>query len=365
MRLKNGDPNYLRTLGMKRYEMTNHLGNVLVVVSDKKIITGSGPYNYDAEVITAQDYYAFGAPMYARSYQMSGIAGYRYAFNGMEKDNEIDDADGDDYTADYWEYDPRIGRRWNIDPVVLANQSVYATFDNNPVLNSDPNGAAAPPEPDHSYTDDPDAPKPQINDDYGNPKIPHGTSYIYDDGTSYERGKPTLTTSEKGKTFIKSWESYVGYVYDDGVKGHPLYTINAKGRPTVGYGHLLTPSETKEFLAGRGQYANGLKEPAALKLFLEDLKPDEKQANSMATWLTQNEYDAMVDFYFNTKAKSQISVIKAVNIHNIPAIKKAFMSVVHATITKHGVTVLVTMPGLVDRRSKELEMFINNRYINH
>lgn len=63
---------------------------------------------------------------------------YRYGMNGQEKDDEI--ANGV-YSAEYWEYDSRLGRRWNVDPVTYAWISPYATFQNDPVLIADPNGA--------------------------------------------------------------------------------------------------------------------------------------------------------------------------------------------------------------------------------
>lgn len=43
-------------------------------------------------------------------------------------------------TAMFWEYDGRIGRRWNVDPVLKPWESSYACFNNNPILVSDPNG---------------------------------------------------------------------------------------------------------------------------------------------------------------------------------------------------------------------------------
>jgi hypothetical protein len=73
--------------------------------------------------------------MPGRSYQSS--SGYRYGFNGQEKDLEIFEGV---FTAEYWEYDSRIGKRWNRDPVVYPWQSSYATFNNNPVYFSDPSG---------------------------------------------------------------------------------------------------------------------------------------------------------------------------------------------------------------------------------
>jgi hypothetical protein len=57
--------------------------------------------------------------------------------NGQEKDNEI--AQGI-YTAMYWEYDSRLGRRWNLDPKPQISISDYACFANNPILFTDPNG---------------------------------------------------------------------------------------------------------------------------------------------------------------------------------------------------------------------------------
>jgi RHS repeat-associated protein len=64
---------------------------------------------------------------------------YRYGFNGQEKDDEIS-GEGNSYTAEFWQYDPRVARRWNIDPVVVHWESSYAVFRNNPIAYSDPNG---------------------------------------------------------------------------------------------------------------------------------------------------------------------------------------------------------------------------------
>jgi LysM repeat protein len=68
--------------------------------------------------------------------------GYRYGFNGQEKSNEIKD-EGNSYTAAYWEYDSRLGRRWNVDPIFRAYESPYAAFGNNPILLNDPDGLTA------------------------------------------------------------------------------------------------------------------------------------------------------------------------------------------------------------------------------
>jgi RHS repeat-associated protein len=117
-------------LGKKQYELSNHLGNVLAVVSDKKIYDATS--GWAAQVLTAQDYYPFGMTMGGRSFTPEG---YKYGFNGQEKDVELGA-----YTAEFWEYSANIGRRWNLDPVVSPWESQYAVFYNSPIAINDPNG---------------------------------------------------------------------------------------------------------------------------------------------------------------------------------------------------------------------------------
>ena len=62
---------------------------------------------------------------------------YRYGFNGQEKS---DDVTAGNYTALFWEYDSRTGRRWNLDPVLKVGESPYSALSNNPIWRSDPNG---------------------------------------------------------------------------------------------------------------------------------------------------------------------------------------------------------------------------------
>ena len=65
---------------------------------------------------------------------------YSYGFGGQEKSDEIKGS-GNSYTAEFWEYDPRLGRRWNVDPVKKHYESSYASFGNNPIFLIDPKGA--------------------------------------------------------------------------------------------------------------------------------------------------------------------------------------------------------------------------------
>lgn len=137
--------NHRRELGNKQYEVTNHLGNVLATVSDRRLsedaysyttwssgtkyaldavrniyyINGSGTFQrtpassdnradwYTADVISYSDYYAFGA-------QMDGRNGgqYRYDFNGKETDPE---SDLQDYGMRI--YNARLGKFLSVDPI--------------------------------------------------------------------------------------------------------------------------------------------------------------------------------------------------------------------------------------------------------
>jgi hypothetical protein len=64
---------------------------------------------------------------------------YRFGFQGQEGDDEVAGS-GNSYTAEYWQYDSRLGRRWNLDPIPQIHISDYAAFANSPVVMVDING---------------------------------------------------------------------------------------------------------------------------------------------------------------------------------------------------------------------------------
>lgn len=73
------------------------------------------------------------------SFSSDTLSGYRYGFNNQEKDDEIA-GDGNSYTAEYWQYDSRLGRRFNSDPRSNPSMSVYLCFNNNPIAFTDVKG---------------------------------------------------------------------------------------------------------------------------------------------------------------------------------------------------------------------------------
>ena len=130
--------NYLCEIGKKDLEMTDHLGNVMVTLSDMRIAHNNGGTidYYNASVTSATDYFPGGMPMPNRSYSPTE---YKYGHNGQLKDDDIY-GNGNAYTAQFWEYDPRLIRRWNRDPITKPWESPYGCFNENPIYFKDPSG---------------------------------------------------------------------------------------------------------------------------------------------------------------------------------------------------------------------------------
>lgn len=102
--------------GVRNYEIANHLGNIMAVISDKKHgVSGnqSTIEYFDAVSLMQQDYYAFGMRQRERNYALKS---YRYGFNGKEDDNEVK---GEGNQQDYGMriYDPRLGKFLSVDPL--------------------------------------------------------------------------------------------------------------------------------------------------------------------------------------------------------------------------------------------------------
>lgn len=127
--------------GSGAFELTNHLGNVLSTVADRKYSPMSGR-SYLAEINMSSDYYPGGMPMPNREQFLNR---YRYSYNkGSEHDDEIVGL-GNHFTTFYREGDTRLLRWWSIDNN-QRNQSwlsTYSYMDGNPVAKMDPQGDIA------------------------------------------------------------------------------------------------------------------------------------------------------------------------------------------------------------------------------
>ncbi len=87
---------------------------------------------------TNLNYYPFGSAFESRAFASGG---YRFGFGVHEKDDEIKGSGNHLNFGDYG-YDPRTGRRWNVDPMSrkIPFASPYAYCLNNPILMFDAGG---------------------------------------------------------------------------------------------------------------------------------------------------------------------------------------------------------------------------------
>jgi RHS repeat-associated protein len=131
------------TRGEEVFEISNHLGNVLTTVSDRKVAFDQNTDGtidfFRADVISAQDYYAFGMIMPGRKFSAGGS--YRFGFNGKEED---DDVKGDGNQQDYGMriYDARLGRFLSVDPITekYPELTPYQFASNRPIDGIDLDG---------------------------------------------------------------------------------------------------------------------------------------------------------------------------------------------------------------------------------
>ena len=114
-----------KSTGKALFELSDHLGNVRAVVAE-------GISTNLAEVLSYTDYYPHGGIMPGRNYQSS--LNFPYGYQGQEKDAATGLTN-----FELRQYDPRIGRWYNPDPMG-QHHSPYLAMSNNPVSFTDPDG---------------------------------------------------------------------------------------------------------------------------------------------------------------------------------------------------------------------------------
>jgi RHS repeat-associated protein len=122
-------------LGRKNFELSNHLGNVLTVITDN--ITMSPTEGVSATIVSATDYYPFGLEMQGRTYSDTT---YRYGFNGKEKDAAF--ASTTNYDYGFRIYNPRIAKFLSVDPITRSYPMLtpYQYASNRPIDGIDLDG---------------------------------------------------------------------------------------------------------------------------------------------------------------------------------------------------------------------------------
>jgi RHS repeat-associated protein len=134
-----------RLRSQKTYELSNHLGNVLTTITDRKLgisNTTNGPLNYyKPEYVSVTDYDPFGMQLNDR---VLNSGSNRYGFNGKENDNEVK-GDGNQQDYGFRIYDPRLGRFLSVDPLTKSYPELtpYQFASNTPIQAIDLDGLEA------------------------------------------------------------------------------------------------------------------------------------------------------------------------------------------------------------------------------
>jgi len=123
---------YSRLVGSKLYELTDHLGNVHAVVTDRRVWQGTEAV---PEIYSITDYYPFGSE---RNSTVDGM--YRFGFNGKERD--IVGLGGSTYDYGFRIYNPQIGKFLSVDPLTSSYPwyTPYQYAGNNPIVFIDLDG---------------------------------------------------------------------------------------------------------------------------------------------------------------------------------------------------------------------------------
>lgn len=134
-----------------------------------------------------------------------------------------------------------------------------------------------------------------------------------------------MKISKHGLAFIKGFEGFVPYVYDDLVPARngryrPWDGGPVKGTLTIGYGHTNAakhPLKIKQGLA--------ITEAEALEILDVDLDECEDDVNAALTRpVTQGQFDALVSFAFNCGMGNAKNIIKRVNRGDYAGARAAF-----------------------------------------
>jgi lysozyme len=155
-----------------------------------------------------------------------------------------------------------------------------------------------------------------------------------------------MEIGDQGKILFREWEGVIPRVY-----------LDSGGAPTIGIGHLLTPSERSSGkLWLRGQplaYRDGISAADCEALLEQDLEPVQRCVNGAVTVpLTQNQFDALVSFAFNVgnEAFLNSTLLKRLNA--------GLLDEVPAQLARWNRDHDRVVPGLVNRRNKEIALWL-------
>lgn len=248
-------------------------------------------------------------------------------------------------------YDPTVGSFISQDSYMgeLNNpisQNRYTYAQNNPVNMIDPSGHIPLPGTHSAYADGPlGLASGVIDDGTEEPKISGNSGG--NDKDNYPTGGDSKTgemkASDKLVNFLSDYERFMAKPY------YATQEEKRKGIRTIGFGHVIRPGEN---------FDNGITFEQAKELLEKDLKSREETVRRLTkgTTLNQQQFDALVDFQFNTGNLKSSTLLKDVLSGNASdeQLLKDFLS-----WTRQGDN---RLKNLYQRRYDEWEIFTEGEY---
>ena len=135
-----------------------------------------------------------------------------------------------------------------------------------------------------------------------------------------------MKISSDGLSFVKQWEAFIAFVYDDLAPGREWDGSPPKGTLTIGYGHTNAAKNKIKMVQG-----TRVSESQASIILLDDLGPAEDAVNTaVKVPLTQHQFDALVSFKFNTGRLAGTGLLAKVNAKAFADVPGEFMKWINA-----------------------------------
>jgi len=158
-----------------------------------------------------------------------------------------------------------------------------------------------------------------------------------------------MKTSQNGRKLIEQYEGLILQSYDDANDHIVSAGSTARGTLTIGYGHTSAAGAPAVYA---GQV---ITKDQADSILASDLSKVEASVNSLVKVpLTQNQFDALVSFQFNTGALGKSSLLTALNKKDYKTAANKFM--LYNNVRQDGK--LVPLAGLTKRRTAEKNLFL-------
>jgi len=215
--------------GKRNYELTNHLGNVMAVINDRKADTTIGVNKgYNAVVISATDYFPFGMAIDSRNFSLKT---YRYGFNDKENDVETSEQD---YGMRM--YDSKSPHFLSVDPLTkkYPQYSPYIFAGDNPIMAVDLDGA----EPLQKVKDN-QYETPDVLANYGDyHKTGHSYFAIKASADMYWYIRVSASTTTYGDKTFEYWDNkannYIPYIPAGYIDQKESFKNTCKGTGVIG-----------------------------------------------------------------------------------------------------------------------------------